>query len=81
MKNKMLEIEEKRHLEIVLTNGFIIEGFYYNDFWIEWWIYNTEYGIKQHLFTIEKDFDIKKYIRENYHDIAENYIDIVESEG
>lgn len=76
-----LQIEEKKHLEIVLTNGFIIEGFYYNDLWIEWYLYNTEYGIKQHLFTIDKDFNIKKYIRENYKDITESYIENFMNEG
>lgn len=76
-----LQIEEKRHLEMVLTNGFILEGYYYNDLWIEWWLYNVEYGIKQHLFTIDKDFDIKKYVKENYYDICDDYIGRFMNEG
>ena len=72
---KRFEIEKESYLKITCTNGFIVEGFAYNDFWIEWWLYNVEYGIKQHLFTIDKDFDIKKYLKNNYFDLCDSYLE------
>ena len=75
MKMKRFEIEKDHYLKIMCTNGFIVEGFMYNEFWIEWWIYNVEYGIKQHLFTVEKDFNIKKYLNNNYSDICDDYLE------
>ena len=72
---KKFEIEKDSYYKIICTNGFIIEGYLYNEFWIEWWIYNTEYGIKQHLFTIDKDFDIKRYLQCNYFDICDDYLE------
>lgn len=72
---KRFEIEKESYLKITCTNGFIVEGFIYNDLWIEWWLYNVEYGIKQHLFTIDKDFDIKKYLKNNYIDLCDSYLE------
>lgn len=72
---KRFEIEKESYIKITCTNGFIVEGFNYNDFWIEWWLYNVEYGIKQHLFTVEKDFNIKKYLKNNYFDLCDSYLE------
>lgn len=72
---KRFEIEKDHYLKIICNNGFIVEGFIYNEFWIEWWFYNVEYGIKQHLFTVEKEFDIKKYLSNNYFDICDDYLE------
>ena len=72
---KRFEIERDQYLKIVCTNGFIIEGFIYNELWIEYWLYNVEYGIKQHLFTVEKDFNIKKYLKNNYFDLCDSYLE------
>lgn len=75
MKLKRFEIERDQYLKIICTNGFILEGFIYNDLWIDWWLYNVEYGIKEHLFTIDKEYDIKNYLRDNYIDICDSYLE------
>lgn len=72
---KRFEIEKENYIKITCTNGFIVEGFIYNEFWIEYWLYNIEYGIKQHLFTVEKEFNIKKYLQNNYIDICDDYLE------
>lgn len=72
---KRFEIEKESYLKITCTNGFIVEGFIYNDLWIDWWLYNVEYGIKQHLFTIDKEFNIKKYLKDNYLDLCDSYLE------
>lgn len=78
MKN--LEIEERKHLYINLDNDFYIEGFVYNEFWIDWYICNNRYGVKQLIFGVDKDFNIKKYIKNNYHDILEIYLPYMDVE-
>lgn len=72
MKN--LEIEEKRYLYINIDNDFYLEGMEYNNFYIDWYLCNNRYGVKTLLFGVDKDFDIKKYIKNNYHDILELYL-------
>lgn len=79
-----LEIEEKRYLYINIDDDFYLEGMEYNNFWIEWYLCNNRYGVKTLLFGVDKEFNIKKYIKENYYDILElyyPYMDVEDIEG
>ena len=77
MKN--LQIETKQMLYIKLDDQFYIEGDQ-NGWFIDWYICNNHYGVKQLIFGVEKEFNIKKYITENYYDILELYYPYMDTE-
>ena len=78
MKN--LEIEEKRYLYINIDNDFYLEGMEYNNFYIEWYLCNNRYRVKTLLFLVDKDFNIKKYIKYSYQYIIDIYLPYMDVE-
>lgn len=72
--------EIKRYFDIKIDNKFHLQGFENekDKSYIEWYVYNEDYGQKVLLFGVKRDFDIVKYIKNNYDDLYDIYWQYVE---